>query len=1185
MTEHKLGFDNILGDLSVSNEDKLTYPMLEPEKEIARAPPEITIDTDHENTPLLSGAREYARESKVSLGLGEVHPHTQFFEDGHRRIDYILVYQDHVAKRDEKHSDDFENRAKKRDFFHKELEKIGLKLETAQQDSNEDESTGQGLKTIGNWTNKSIDRLRTRTTSQQAGGEEIPSTPTKKSNPFHFVKLHAPWHVLCTFAEELHLYAPIKDTESGDNKKINRTLWDRLGCRKIFRFTVPEIPDRLEIPEAPTQIFIKSKLTKYLNHDDIDNFFSPAQRALIVNYILNKTPYHIENEEVRLGINRLLRNKTYIDAFPLHEGNFKLTREERENNQAMSERQFLYHNWGSPTVNAFFKTQPLDQIRHYFGEKIAFYFAWLGFYTKWLHFATIIGLAVFIVSLYTIGVNPIAEEVCNVTNWNERKLFYMCPRCAQACDFTSLASSCISYRFSLMFDYWGTVVFAIAMSLWAVFFLEFWKRQQFYLQYEWDVLEYEVVEETVRPEFETKMRRVWEKAKDNQRKDKIRYENPITKTIEFFQEDYKIKAKFAATLTALGTLVAVVVAIVVGVIFYRAAVSPLIAAATSRASSENLTALSQFLSIFGGLLVSTSGALIQLIFIFIMNKVYEKIAVFLTAWELHRTQSEHEDSFTVKMYLFQFVNFYSSLFYIAFFKGRILVHFPGRDYGEWRGLEQCAAYGCLLELTIQLITIFILKQTLNNFVELGIPLIKIVIKYIKLYLSKRSTVPGEDKDQEGIRKKLAATTPWGRDYQLAPERDHGLFWEYLELVIQFGFVTIFAAAFPLAPFFALFNNYFEIRIDASKFCILTRRPLALKSQDIGPWYSILDIISKIAVVTNAFLIPFTGGFIDRILYQGETSMGVNGLNGFLNVTLNRIPIHNFILTEDFPEFSSRSINVILNDESTPLYKPYFDQTSYYCTNGCDRFVEVNATISTKNSLTTCCEYLRNQTTIPANAGQNSGFRNGSCLNDGVQHCCVNSADNNTNAMVARRYLNTTGLLQNSTSCCNALDRQNMFSQGDRFSLASGIYYKIDTNGRLDEDSPRNGLATEPTKLMAGSPNFIPGEYYDGCNVNIINRQIECRYRPTYQLNPYADQTEQIIYYRTMMVRLLFTVVFEHIIFATVVLVAFLVPDIPAEIKDQLYREKYLAKYAEYEDERKKRKIQEQEEELNFQASP
>ncbi len=38
--------------------------------------------------------------------------------------------------------------------------------------------------------------------------------------------------------------------------------------------------------------------------------------------------------------------------------------------------------------------------------------------------------------------------------------------------------------------------------------------------------------------------------------------------------------------------------------------------------------------------------------------------------ELHRTPSEYEDSFITKMYLFQFVNFYSSLFYIAFIKGK-----------------------------------------------------------------------------------------------------------------------------------------------------------------------------------------------------------------------------------------------------------------------------------------------------------------------------------------------------------------------------------------------------------------------------------------------------------------------------------------------------------------------------------
>ena len=40
-----------------------------------------------------------------------------------------------------------------------------------------------------------------------------------------------------------------------------------------------------------------------------------------------------------------------------------------------------------------------------------------------------------------------------------------------------------------------------------------------------------------------------------------------------------------------------------------------------------------------------------------------------------------------------------------------------------------------------------------------------------------------------------------------------LFDEYLEMVIQYGFVTIFVSAFPLAPFFALINNIIEVHWD------------------------------------------------------------------------------------------------------------------------------------------------------------------------------------------------------------------------------------------------------------------------------------------------------------------------------------------------------------------------------------
>ena len=55
----------------------------------------------------------------------------------------------------------------------------------------------------------------------------------------------------------------------------------------------------------------------------------------------------------------------------------------------------------------------------------------------------------------------------------------------------------------------------------------------------------------------------------------------------------------------------------------------------------------------------------------------------------------------------------------------------------------------------------------------------------------------------------------------------------LFVVIQFGFITIFVAAFPLGPLFALLNNLVEIRLDAYKFITIYRRPRAARAEDIG----------------------------------------------------------------------------------------------------------------------------------------------------------------------------------------------------------------------------------------------------------------------------------------------------------------------------------------------------------------
>lgn len=83
-------------------------------------------------------------------------------------------------------------------------------------------------------------------------------------------------------------------------------------------------------------------------------------------------------------------------------------------------------------------------------------------------------------------------------------------------------------------------------------------------------------------------------------------------------------------------------------------------------------------------------------------------------------------------------------------------------------------------------------------------------------------------------------------------------------VIQFGFVTLFVASFPLAPLLALLNNIIEIRVDAWKLTTQYRRPVAAKAHSIGVWQDILYGMAVLSVATNVSR-PVLVGWL-RILF-------------------------------------------------------------------------------------------------------------------------------------------------------------------------------------------------------------------------------------------------------------------------------------------------------------------------------
>lgn len=167
-------------------------------------------------------------------------------------------------------------------------------------------------------------------------------------------------------------------------------------------------------------------------------------------------------------------------------------------------------------------------------------------------------------------------------------------------------------------------------------------------------------------------------------------------------------------------------------------------------------------------------------------QIYRPIAMLLTKAENHRTDAEFEQSYVYKVVIFECINYYSGLFYLAFIRGQL----PPAPNEQGRFHDRCPISGCLGGLAMHLAIIYSGKQIFDSIMEVVVPSITACCHGIRLKITRRK--------HGNIR--------CAEDHLLNPNEKIPLFTEYLTLLIQYGFVTMFVPAFPLAPLLALINN-------------------------------------------------------------------------------------------------------------------------------------------------------------------------------------------------------------------------------------------------------------------------------------------------------------------------------------------------------------------------------------------
>jgi hypothetical protein len=419
--------------------------------------------------------------------------------------------------------------------------------------------------------------------------------------------------------------------------------------------------------------------------------------------------------------------------------------------------------------NNFFSAQlweqPVDDMKEYLGEKIGLYFCFIGHYTYWLIPLAIGG-----------GV--------------------------EALDIIITAGMSDDFGAALGKPYSG-IVYAMFVSFWAQFMLEYWKREQARKAMEWGMIGFE-----------------------EEQRDRASYgldpacehiHSPVDgKAIVYFPSEEKSK-RIRKSVRITFLLIALVIGCV-GLVFF-------VKYEMVHSSDPNTQAAA-------GIVASIlNAAQIQ-----ILNALYSEYAVQLNEQENPRTDTEYEDSLITKLFAFQFVNSYAPLFYIAFIK-------------EQLG-DECE-YTCMAELSQTLTIIFITNVTVGNAGELAGPIIEQVKEWFGY-----STEQMQAKDEKG---------PIERQYELEDyDTMMNLIEDYAELSIQYGYVTMFVTACPIAPLLAYGSNLVEIRVDGYNILHAHRRPIPSPNEDIGTWQDIFQTMSVLACVTNCAIVCFTMDVFDSL---------------------------------------------------------------------------------------------------------------------------------------------------------------------------------------------------------------------------------------------------------------------------------------------------------------------------------
>ncbi|KAG4027089.1 hypothetical protein MFRU_033g00590 [Monilinia fructicola] len=377
-------------------------------------------------------------------------------------------------------------------------------------------------------------------------------------------------------------------------------------------------------------------------------------------------------------------------------------------------------------------------------------------------------------------------------------------------------------------------IYAVVNGLWGIVYTEYWKKQETDLAVQWGVRGVSKIQHK-RPDFKHER-----EIKDPVTGEQIKFYSPVKRLSRQL-----LQVPFALCATViLGSLIATCFAIEIFI---------------SEVYHGPFKAYLTFLP-----------TVILTVFMPTLTVLLTGFASKLTDLENYETVDSHDAAMVQKIFVLNFITSYMPIFLTAFvyvpFAQVIVPHLdifqmavrPFAENDEQMTVPKAGFQINPDRLKSQVIYFTVTAQIVNFALEVVVPYVKrsLFRKYKEVQADRAAKRGGSSTLDNDHPEEAAFLT------RVRNEAELGIYdvtTDFREMIVQFGYLSLFSVVWPLTGLSFLVNNWIELRGDAVKIALETQRPVPWRADSIGPWLDALGFLSWLGSLSTAALVYLFSG--------------------------------------------------------------------------------------------------------------------------------------------------------------------------------------------------------------------------------------------------------------------------------------------------------------------------------------